>query len=111
MVKPSRPAANGFVAAMRYVYNPLGFSKGYNFVLFFITMGCVLASPYASNANPSLTVNIPRYLFGFTLARMSYLSFYGVFCNPNSNGSTGAAPGECCPCSPEYDSQKVRDIC
>lgn len=33
MVKPTRPASNGFVALMRMVYNPLGFSKGYNFVL------------------------------------------------------------------------------
>lgn len=33
MVKPMRPPANGFVAGMRKVYNPLGFSKGYNFVL------------------------------------------------------------------------------
>jgi hypothetical protein len=39
MAKDSRPPVNGFVGAMRKVYNPLGFSKGYNFVLFFITMG------------------------------------------------------------------------
>lgn len=35
------------------------------------------------------------YLLGFTLARLQYLSFNGVFCNPNSSGGTGAAPGEC----------------
>jgi hypothetical protein len=35
------------------------------------------------------------YLFGFTLARLQYLSFNGVFCNPNASGGTGAAPGEC----------------
>ncbi|TKA80751.1 hypothetical protein B0A55_02701 [Friedmanniomyces simplex] len=74
MAKDTRPPANGFVGAMRKVYNPLGFSKGYNFVLFFITMG---------------------YLFGFTLSRLEYLSFHGVFCNPHSSGATGAAPGEC----------------
>ena len=35
------------------------------------------------------------YLFGFTLARLEYLSFHGVFCNPNASGGSGAAPGEC----------------
>ncbi|KAK6211455.1 hypothetical protein QIS74_10719 [Colletotrichum tabaci] len=66
MVQPTRPPANGFVAATRKLYNPLGFSKGYNFVLFFIFFGA---------------------LMGFTLARLQYLSF-DTFCN-------GAAPGEC----------------
>ena len=28
---------------------------------------------------------------GFTLARLQYLNFYGIFCN----GQAGAAPGEC----------------
>lgn len=35
MAKSTRPSPNGFIAAMRKVYNPLGFSKGYNFILFF----------------------------------------------------------------------------
>jgi hypothetical protein len=39
MVNPMKPPANGFVSDMRRVYNPLGFSKGYNFVFWFITMG------------------------------------------------------------------------
>ncbi|KAI4721212.1 hypothetical protein E4T48_02517 [Aureobasidium sp. EXF-10727] len=65
---------NGFVRAMRRVYNPLGFSKGYNALLAFLALG---------------------YLFGFTLARLQYLSFNGVFCNSSSPGGTGAAPGEC----------------
>ncbi|KAK3643229.1 hypothetical protein LTR56_010377 [Elasticomyces elasticus] len=73
MVKSTHPPANGFVRAMRLVYNPLGFGKGYNFVLFFISMG---------------------YLFGFTLARLQYLNFNGVFCRPGG-GAVGAAPGEC----------------
>ncbi|KAK5704875.1 hypothetical protein LTR97_001986 [Elasticomyces elasticus] len=73
MVKSTRPPANGFVRAMRLVYNPLGFGKGYNFVLFFLSMG---------------------YLFGFTLARLQYLNFNGVFCRPGG-GAVGAAPGEC----------------
>ncbi|KAK2027072.1 hypothetical protein LX32DRAFT_456204 [Colletotrichum zoysiae] len=66
MVLPTRPPANRFVATTRKVYNPLGFSKGYNFVLFFIFFGA---------------------LMGFTLARLQYLSF-DAFCK-------GAAPGEC----------------
>lgn len=72
MGAPSRPPANGFVAAARKVYNPVGFSKGYNFVLWFIFAGA---------------------LFGFILARLQYLNFYGVYCNPNSRD--GALPGEC----------------
>ncbi|KAG9943338.1 hypothetical protein KCU85_g8763, partial [Aureobasidium melanogenum] len=67
-------SANGFVCYMRHVYNPLGFSKGYNAILAFLALG---------------------YLLGFTLARLQYLLFNGVFCNPNSAGGTGAAPGEC----------------
>lgn len=39
MAKAARTPANSFVAAVRKVYNPIGFSKGYNFILFFITMG------------------------------------------------------------------------
>jgi hypothetical protein len=41
MVKSANPPANSFVTAVRRVYNPLGFSKGYNFVFWFITMGSV----------------------------------------------------------------------
>ncbi|KAJ0381865.1 hypothetical protein COL922a_013702 [Colletotrichum nupharicola] len=68
MVQLTRPPANGFVAAARKVYNPLGFAKGYNFVLFFIFFGAFM---------------------GFTLARFEYLNF-SIFCGPG-----GAAPGEC----------------
>ncbi|KAF4814801.1 hypothetical protein CGCTS75_v013253 [Colletotrichum tropicale] len=68
MVQPTRPPANGFVAAARKVYNPLGFAKGYNFVLFFIFFGAFM---------------------GFTLVRFEYLNF-SIFCGPG-----GAAPGEC----------------
>ena len=57
---------NAFVRAMRQVYNPIGFKKGYNFILFFIFGGALL---------------------GFTLARLQYLSIDGVF-------KKGAAPGE-----------------
>ncbi|KAK1044231.1 hypothetical protein LTR74_018320 [Friedmanniomyces endolithicus] len=74
MVESTRPPANVFVAATRKVYSPVGFAKGYNFILFFITMG---------------------YLLGFTLARLQYFAFYGIFCNPKVFGLNGAAPGEC----------------
>ncbi|KAK2809697.1 hypothetical protein FQN50_003542 [Emmonsiellopsis sp. PD_5] len=67
MVKVTRPPANAFVRIARKLYNPLGFSKGYNFILFFITAGA---------------------LMGFTLASLQYLDYYGIFC-----GSPGV--GEC----------------
>ncbi|KAH8194842.1 hypothetical protein TruAng_010995 [Truncatella angustata] len=72
MVQSSKPPANAFVARARKIYNPIGFSKGYNFVLWFIFLGA---------------------FFGFTLARLQYLNIWGVFCG--SNGSDGALPGEC----------------
>ncbi|KXJ85614.1 hypothetical protein Micbo1qcDRAFT_221929 [Microdochium bolleyi] len=74
MVKPTRPPANGFVAAARRVYNPLGFSKGYNFVLFFI---------------------FGVGMFGFVLARFPYLNFRGVYCSGTGGATMGALPGEC----------------
>ncbi|KAK5653945.1 hypothetical protein OQA88_7870 [Cercophora sp. LCS_1] len=60
MVKSTRPPANGFVAVARKVYNPIGFSKGYNFVLFFIFAGAMM---------------------GFVLARLQYIDHYGVYCS------------------------------
>jgi hypothetical protein len=75
MVAPTRPAANGFVSWARKVYNPIGFAKGYNFVLWFIFGGA---------------------LFGFILARFMYLDFSKNFCpKGGSEGANGAAPGEC----------------
>ncbi|KAL5388625.1 hypothetical protein PMIN06_003051 [Paraphaeosphaeria minitans] len=75
MVQPTRPPRNGFNAFACKVYNPLGFAKAYNFILWFIFAGA---------------------LFGFTLARFMYLNFGGVFCpSGGSNGMVGAAPGEC----------------
>lgn len=70
-VKSSKPPANGLVAIMRRVYNPIGFSKGYNFVLFVILFGAMM---------------------GFSLARFMYLDYDGIFCKPDEEG---AAPGEC----------------
>ncbi|KAK4552392.1 hypothetical protein LTR86_010406 [Recurvomyces mirabilis] len=74
MAQSTRPPANGFVRVMRRVYNPLGFSKGYNAVLWFLATG---------------------YIFAFTLARLEYLSFGTIFCGVNRTPGSGAAPGEC----------------
>ena len=60
------PNANAFVRFMRHIYHPIGFNKGYNFVLWFIFAGA---------------------LFGFLLARAQYLNINGIFQND-------AAPGE-----------------
>lgn len=68
MVKSDRPPANAFVAAARKIYNPIGFSKGYNFVLFFIFAGA---------------------LMGFSLARLQYLDYDGTFCGKDSQAATG----------------------
>ncbi|CEI63711.1 hypothetical protein FVEN_g6833 [Fusarium venenatum] len=75
MGSSTRPPANRFVAVARHVYNPIGFSKGYNFVLWFIFAGGLL---------------------GFICARAPYFDYDGVFCKPDSNGGFfGAAAGEC----------------
>lgn len=53
-----------FVTTMRKIYNPLGFHKGYNFPLFLVGVGG---------------------LMGFTLSRMMYWNFTGIFapvCRP-----------------------------
>ncbi|KAI9668895.1 MAG: hypothetical protein M1831_000965 [Alyxoria varia] len=60
------PAPSGFVSAMRKVYRPLGFHKGYNFPLFIIMAGA---------------------MFGFTLARLQYLDVGGIY-------KEGSLPGE-----------------
>jgi hypothetical protein len=75
MVTPTQKPTKGFKAMARKVYNPLGFKKGYNFVLWFIFAGA---------------------LFGFTLARFMYLDFSNNFCPAGgSTGGNSAAPGEC----------------
>ncbi|OAQ65096.1 microtubule associated protein [Pochonia chlamydosporia 170] len=59
---------------MRKLYNPIGFKKGYNFVLWLIFAGAMM---------------------GFSLARIMFLNYDGVFCGPSGNGATRAGPGEC----------------
>ncbi|KAF1824752.1 uncharacterized protein K489DRAFT_388089 [Dissoconium aciculare CBS 342.82] len=73
MSAPKSPYQGRFANAMHRIYRPLGFTKGYNFVLWFLCLG---------------------YLLGFALSRVMYLSFYGIFCNPQ-RGASGASPGEC----------------
>lgn len=60
--------------SLRAVYQAVGFSKLYNFVLWFIFAGAMM---------------------GFILARLMYLSYFGVFCSPGGSGISHAAPGEC----------------
>ncbi|XMA13781.1 hypothetical protein WAI453_006572 [Rhynchosporium graminicola] len=62
--------AGKFVTAMRKLYRPLGFQKGYNFPLFIIFGGAML---------------------GFTLARFSYMNIGG---DASSSYKSGSAPGE-----------------
>ncbi|KAI1190322.1 hypothetical protein F5B17DRAFT_387612 [Nemania serpens] len=74
MAPPAIPPKNAPGSRARKMYRLFGFSKGYNFVLWFIFVGA---------------------LFGFALARLQYLDFWGVFCNPERRGPNGAMPGEC----------------
>lgn len=71
MAVSDHPPRNAFVAFARKIYNPVGFAKGYNFVLWFILVGG---------------------LFGFCLARIQLLDFYHKFC-PTEGSGTGT--GEC----------------
>ncbi|KAF2770568.1 hypothetical protein EJ03DRAFT_291242 [Teratosphaeria nubilosa] len=59
---------------MRKLYHPLGFSKGYNAVLWFLTIG---------------------YIFGFVCSRLFFFNFNGIFCNTAHPKKYGAAPLEC----------------
>jgi hypothetical protein len=74
MAASNKPASNGFVRVARKVYKPIGFSKGYNFVLWFIFTGA---------------------LMGFILSRSPYLNFEGIFCSERGKSSLHAGPGEC----------------
>ncbi len=59
---------------MRKVYNPIGFSKGYNFVLFVIFAGAMI---------------------GFCLARGMFFNFNGIFCSAVAKGTNHGVPGDC----------------
>jgi len=71
MSNPKLP--NAFVRFCRHIYNPLGFTKGYAFTLYFILSGALL---------------------GFTLARLQFLAYNKAFCPRNVDDQL-AAPGEC----------------
>lgn len=77
-------AANGFAEKMRKVYNPIGFTKGYNFVFCVSMRFSTLYTMLITTGFISI-----GYLMGFTLSRLQYFSYNGIFCK------TGAAPGEC----------------
>lgn len=74
MVVPSKPPANAFVATLRKVYNPIGFGKGYNFILWLTFSGTMM---------------------GFSLSRSMFLNYNGIFCGDSGSSSNHAAPGEC----------------
>ncbi|KAF3039390.1 hypothetical protein E8E12_007955 [Didymella heteroderae] len=71
MAASARPSTDAWA---RKVYRPIGFSKAYNFILWFVFAGA---------------------LFGFSLARFMYLDFNGSLCPTNPKGGDSAAPGEC----------------
>lgn len=65
---PPRPQKS-IRGKMRAVYTRVGFTKGYNFLLWLVCTGGLL---------------------GFCLARLMYLDYRGIFCAPHH-----ASPGEC----------------
>lgn len=95
MANPSTSASNRFQRIATSLCHGLGFSKGYNAILCVYTLSAeanISISPFELTKIGFLTIG---YLFGFTLARLEYLSFNGIFCDPNGAPGTGAAPGEC----------------
>ena len=72
MVQPSRPPVNSLNRIARKVYNPIGFTRFYNFVLWCIFSGALL---------------------GFIMARSGYTNYDNIFCG--GDPTYGAAPGEC----------------
>ncbi|KAF5659121.1 hypothetical protein FDENT_13985 [Fusarium denticulatum] len=76
---PNKPQTLPYPTRLQRIYRAFGFTKGYNFVLWFLFGGAFLA---------------------FTLSRFIYLDFDGRLCpsEPPTNrpyGSRGAVPGEC----------------
>ncbi|RYC56464.1 hypothetical protein CHU98_g9747 [Xylaria longipes] len=63
------------VGKARKIYNAIGFTQGYNFVLWFIFL---------------------ETLLGFAIARLQFLDIYGVLCSATVKSKFNhAAPGEC----------------
>lgn len=69
-------ASRSYCSWGRKPYAKVGFTKAYNFVLWFIFTGGLLS---------------------FTLARLPYLDYWGLFCDPEAQvpPSLHTAPGEC----------------
>ncbi|KAK3201102.1 hypothetical protein GRF29_213g1028883 [Pseudopithomyces chartarum] len=65
------PPSNPFAAAVRRLYRPLGFTKGYNVILFFIFAGAMLT---------------------VCIARLKFFDFHGTMCG---EGVGATLPGEC----------------
>ncbi|KAI0538101.1 hypothetical protein GGR58DRAFT_526710 [Xylaria digitata] len=75
MASPDHSPANTFVGRVRGIYHLIGFTKGYNFVLWVTCTGILL---------------------GFSLYRLQFLDFHGVFCSGAVKSKFNhAAPGEC----------------
>jgi hypothetical protein len=87
MVEAAVPATTRFGRGWQYVHTCVGFSKGYNFVLCQYYSQSILCC-----ANLELVFIFAGALMGFSLARLQYLSYNGIFCG---GGNSGAAPGEC----------------
>lgn len=81
MVKPTEPPANGFVRVMRQLYNPLGFSKGYNFVFWFITMG-------------SISLCVQTFVAKYALLTFpdTFLASHWLACNTSLTTASSATP-------------------
>lgn len=89
MVQQTQTQRGGFNAVVR---NSIGFSKTYNFILWFIFAGALLGCKYHAYSSTVILVNTTKV----SLARFMYLNFNGVLC-PSSgpSGGNSAAPGEC----------------
>ncbi|KAK7419805.1 hypothetical protein QQZ08_010693 [Neonectria magnoliae] len=75
MGNPSKYSPNSLVACLRRLYQPIGFSRGYNFALWFLLGGGFM---------------------GFSISRLMYLNFKGILCPDGPpKGPVGAVPGEC----------------
>ena len=84
LIMKDAKSLTSFVRVARKIYNPIGFQKGYNFVL------CENIS--ASPPDSALIITLSGFvfagaLFGFILARLQYLSIDGKF-------REGSSPGE-----------------
>ncbi|KPM37752.1 hypothetical protein AK830_g8834 [Neonectria ditissima] len=75
MDNPSKHPPNSLVGCLRRLYHPIGFSRGYNFALWFFLGGGFM---------------------GFSFSRLMYLDFQGILCPTGPpKGHEGAVPGEC----------------